>query len=212
MKRIVWLVLIVLVESCYGYVPLRYRPYYSPYAGGLVPYDVYYSPYAFSYKNPSGLISAHSFSYWSWWSYQKPPQPEKSFEEMRRDYEEWLQLRQARIGRLKQEGAVEESGKDVIYQYLKAKGVEFWIRNGLSVRNKTLSCEFLLKGGNLIKFWDPETIVETVTQKPEYAKIYQRYSDNWMVFSKEYQGKIYEIKSSRTSEIIQTLNKCNWIN
>ena len=183
-----------VAEDLYGYVSLCYRPYYSPYARGLVSYDVYYSPYAFSYKNPSGLISAYGFNYWSWPSYQKPSDPEKSFGEMRKDYEEWLQMRQARIEKFRREKTGKESGKDIICRYLKGENIEFRLRNGFYIQNKMLSCEFLLKGGDVIKYWNQAAIAE-LTQQPEYAKIYQKYADNWMAFCKEYKGgKIYEIK------------------
>lgn len=201
MRKIVMLVLVMvitggLVENCYGYVPLRYRPYWSPYAGELVPHDVYYELYDFGLKNRSGLMSAYGFYYYRGWSppCQKPSEPEKSFEEMRKDYEEYLEVRQARIEKLRQDRATEKSGKDVICCYLKEKGIEFWLRNGLSIQNKTLSCEFLLKGGDVIKYWNAGAVTE-MAQKPEYAKVYQRYVDAWLAFSKEYKGgRIYEIE------------------
>ena len=223
MKRVIMLVLVMVmigsvVEGLYGHVPLRYQPYYSlhafsyNYPSGLVPYDAYYSPYFFSCKNPSGLVSAYGFNYWSWPSYQKPSQPEQTFEEMREKYEKWLQLRQTRIEKLRQNAGSEENGKEIIYNYLKSRGIEFWMRNGLCIQNKTLSCEFLLKGGDIIKYWDPEAIAEMVIQKPGHARIYQRYADNWMEFSKEYQGRTYEIRSSEVREILAKLDSCQWLN
>jgi len=200
MKRIGLVILVVallccLVETCYGYVPLWYRPYYSFHAGGLVPHDVFYSLYAFSCENPSGLISAYGFNYRSRPSYQDPvkPEKEKSFEEMRRDYEEYLQMRQQRLEKLKQSRTGEEGGKDIICRHLQGRNIEFRLRNGLYIRDRLVACEFLLKNGDIIKYWNVGAITE-INQQQESAKIYQKYFDEWSAFKQQYKGgKICEI-------------------
>jgi len=204
MKRIGLVILVVallccLVETCYGYVHLRDRPYYSFHAGGLVPHDVFYSLYAFSCENPSGLISAYGFNYRSRPSYQDPvkPEKEKSFEEMRRDYEEYLQMRQQRLEKLKQSRTGEEGGKDIICRHLQGRNIEFRLRNGLYIRDRLVACEFLLKNGDIIKYWNTAAIAE-MTQHPRYAQVYQKYIDNWLVFKQEYKGgKVYEIEIAK---------------
>lgn len=201
-KRIILLAVAMLIAGsssaqAYYYSSLHYRARYSPYAGGLVPCWVRYCPYAFSDKHPSGLVDSYSGQPYCLGSvrgsFGQPTQPTQSFGEARKEYEEWLQLRQARIEKLRQDSLAGESGKDIICRYLEAKGIEFWIRNGLCIQNKTISCEFLLKGGSLIKYWDMAAAVEVVGKKPEYGRIYKQYVDKWIAFLAEYQGQVWEI-------------------
>jgi len=220
MKRVLLAVVLAMVWSSmvrahyYRYRPFHYRAYYSPYVGGLVPADIKYSPYAFDYyhsglvpywveyspyafshQHPSGLIDSWSGRYWQPpVYYQRPLSPEKSYEEMRREYEEYLQMRQERLEKQKQARTAEESGKDAICRFLQERGIEFQLRNGFRIRDRLLSCEFLLKGGDLIKYWNTAAIAE-MTQHPRYAQVYQKYIDNWLVFKQEYKGgKVYEIE------------------
>lgn len=222
---IVMLMVVPNTTKARSYCPVRYRVRWSPYVHGLISGDVYYSPYAFrhghsglvcgdvryspyafSCEHPSGLINDYgcccrpsNMIYVTNWELSRvSTQPTQSFEEMKKDYQEKVGARKARIESLKDSRkeintAREKDGCWIIFNYLKSKNITFKIRNRLSAQNKTLCCEFLLGDGSLlIKYRNPEAIKQA-KKNPRYNGFYQKYKEDWTEFCKGYTGKIYEM-------------------
>jgi len=203
---------------------------YSPYAfgyhhSGLVPYWVRYSPYAFSHKYPSGLIS----DYWCgpyYFGYALGCKDSKSHDvtgdassellyyQMRQKYEENLKTRDERLSKLRSDrqetnAVTANDGGEIIRQYLTSKNVDFQMNRVLRIDNKMVSADFLLKNKNiLIKYWNPQD-VELLAQDSGYKKsTYERYKQTWSSFGEEFRqkgGKIYQIESADTREILEKL-------
>jgi hypothetical protein len=216
-----------------GLVPYGVR--YSPYASGLVPSGVRYSPYAFSHGH-SGLIcdySAYGFSYAPYvvvGSTCRGPavadcgarryRPTTGLEgsgsagDMYSYREAKLRACKERIERLRDarkkiKAMRENDGKEIIYNYLKGKNIDFRMNRLLKIENKTLSVDFLLRDKNLIiKYWNPDEM-----QQAGYRKsICEKYQEEWRTLSQEFVangGKIYEIESANREEILGKLDLCN---
>ena len=193
-----------LISGYFGYSPYAFS-HKNP-SGLVYDYDyddVRYSPYAFSYKNPSGLVTDYDYSsnvtYVRNWEFSRVlVQPAQSFEDMKKAYQEKMRLRKAEIkhcieSRKAVNLARENDGWLIIFNYLKSENIDFKIRNRLSIQNKTLCCEFLLRDGHLIKYRNPEAIEQAKTN-PRYNEFYEKYQQDWTEFCKEYTGRIYEIK------------------
>jgi hypothetical protein len=223
-----------------GLIPGGLR--YSPYASGLVPYSVRYSPYAFS-RGHSGLISdcgGYGFGYGAYTIVcgvcRTPAVVDceahqfcqaashgccGSAGDMYSDREAQLRANKERTRRLQEsrkemKALRENDGKEIIYNYLKSKNVDFSMNKLLKIENKTLSVEFLLKDKNMIiKYWNPDEM-QQVGQQPGYRKnICEQYQEAWRDLSQRFAangGKIYEIESANKEEILSRLDLCSQLN
>jgi len=133
-------------------------------------------------------------------------------------YAQKTETRRQRAGQLaeprKQERATRETGGSrIIAAYLAGRNIEFRMDRLLQIEGKTISADFLLPGSNvLIKYWDPVEI-SALDQQPEHRKrAYENYLESWKGFCGEYQkagGKIYQIVSADSDEILAKLTDCN---
>lgn len=117
----------------------------------------------------------------------------------------------------RQERAARKSDRSqIIAAYLAGRNIQFRTNRLLQVEGKTISVDFLLPGSNvLIKYWDPVEIL-ALGQQPEHRKrAYENYVESWKGFCGEYQqagGRIYQIVSADSNEILAKLMDCNELN
>jgi len=136
-------------------------------------------------------------------------------------YAQKAETRRQKAGQLaelrKQERATRETGGSrIIAAYLAGRNIEFRMDRILQIEGKTISADFLLPGSNvLIKYWNPVEI-SALGQQPEHRKrAYENYLESWKGFCGEYQqagGKIYQIVSADSDEILAKLTDCNELN
>lgn len=218
---------------------------YSPYAfsyrhSGLIDHWVRYSPYAFSHKYPSGLISDYwsgpyylnyAFSYGQFGAvdcdtrsgeHVTSDEPaDLLYYQMRRQYEENLKARDARLSRLSSDrqevnATTESNGGEIIRQYLTSKNLDFQMNRVLRIGNRMVSADFLLRDKNiLIKYWNPQD-VEFVAQSSDYKRnTYERYKQMCSTFGEQFRqkgGKIYQIESANAQEILEILRQYDELN
>jgi len=218
-----------------------YSPYANKYGQtGLVPGHVRYSPYAYSYKQ-SGLVvdTAWGFSGYSYTPYYDNcsyhnvtdcgscqssgalSHDPSDLAQEQESYQEELEARKERFERLRQSREQknkirEKDGKEIISCYLKLKNIDFRTNRILQVENKILSVDFILEGKNIIiKYWNPVEIL-SLEQQPEYRmNFYKRYLETWKDFCGKYQragGKIYQVITADTEEILAKLILCHELN
>ena len=220
-----------------GLVPYGLR--YSPYASGLIPYGVRYSPYAFSHGH-SGLIcdySAYGFSYAPYIVVGRTcraptvvdcevPKCRQAVSygcsgsagDMRSYQQAKLRARKERVRKLREareqiKAVRENDGKEIVYNYLKSRDVDFRMNRLLKIENKTLSVDFLLRDKNtIIRYWNPDEM-QQIGQQAGYRKsICDKYQGKWRDISQEFVangGKIYEIESADKKEILSKLDFCS---
>jgi len=213
---------------------LRYSPYaFSYHHSGLVPYWVEYSPYAFSYKHPSGLVSdfwsgPYYFGYGLSYGQFGASDCDSSrsgcvsgdnsadllYYQMRQKYEENLKARDERVKTLRKNqqettAAIEIDGGEIIRQYLASKNVDFQMNRILRIGDRMLSADFLLRNKNLlIKYWNPAEVELAAQDSGHKKNIYEKYRQTCIDFGEQFRqqgGKIYQIKSADTQEILEKL-------
>jgi hypothetical protein len=104
----------------------------------------------------------------------------------------------------------------IIASYLASRNIKFRTNRLLQIEGKTISADFLLSGSRtLIKYWDPVEI-SALGQQPEYRKrAYENYVESWKGYCRAYQrtgGKIYQIVSADSDEILAKLRDCSALN
>lgn len=122
-------------------------------------------------------------------------------------------VRQAAESKRQERAARQTGGSRVIAAYLAGRNIEFRMDRLLQIEGKTISVDFLLTDSKtLIKYWDPVEIL-ALDQQPEHRKrAYENYLESWKGFCGEYQqagGKIYQIVSADSDEILAKLTNCN---
>ena len=207
-----------------GLVPywVRYSPYAFSYEhpSGLVndyassPSStkyIYYLPYDGSYRD-SGRALQYSVAAAD--CSQLASRPERAGVR----YAQKAETRRQRVRQpaesSRQERATAKNDRSrIIAAYLAGRNIEFQTNGLLQIEGKTISMDFLLPGSNvLIKYWDPVEI-SALDQQPEHRKrAYENYLESWKGFCGEYQkagGKIYQIVSADSDEILAKLTDCN---
>jgi hypothetical protein len=104
----------------------------------------------------------------------------------------------------------------VIASYLSSRNIEFKTDRLLQIEGKTISADFLLPGSNtLIKYWDPVAIA-ALDQQPKYRRrAYENYLESWKGYCRAYQragGRVYQIASADSDEILAKLEGCSALN
>jgi hypothetical protein len=210
-----------------GLVPywVRYSPYAFSYehSSGLVnDYEssqsstkyIYYLPYDSSCPNfgwvvQSGVAAADCSPHAS--------HPERAGVR----YAQKIETRKQRARQVakssSQERATRETGGSrIIAAYLAGRNIEFRMDRLLQIEGKTISADFLLPGSNvLIKYWDPAEIAALGQQSERRKLAYDNYLESWKSYCGEYQqagGKIYQIVSADSDEILAKLADCNELN
>lgn len=125
-------------------------------------------------------------------------------------------IRQLAASRRQERATRESDGGRLIAAYLASRNIEFRTDRLLQIEGKTISADFLLPDGNvLIKYWDPVEIL-ALGQQAEHRKLaYETYLESWKGFCSEYQragGKIYQIISADSDEILAKLTDCDELN
>ena len=214
-----------------------YSPYAYQYGhSGLVPGNFRYSPYAYGYKR-SGLVADPwgEFGYYpstiyydtcyyssvadcgAYRSSDALSQKSSYMDETQASYEEKLEARKERLRKLRQSRQEKymmraKDGKEIISAYLKIKDIDFRTNRIFQIENKTISVDFLLKDRNIIiKYWNPVEILSLEKQADYRRDFFKRYLESWKDFCGKYQGaggKIYQIISADTEEIITKLLLC----
>lgn len=124
--------------------------------------------------------------------------------------------RQAAESRRQERAARQTSGSWTIAAYLEGRNIEFRMDRLLLIEGKTISADFLVPGSNvLIKYWDPVEIAALNQQSENRKHAYENYLESWKSYCGEYQrtgGKIYQIESADSNEILAKLADCNALN
>jgi len=178
--------------------------------------SIYYRPGDYSYRD-SGWVARHGGR-----GAYVCGNHGFNLDQTRASYEEKLIARKERIRQLRQSRkqittmAKVKDGNEIICGYLRSKNIDFKTNRFLKINNKTVSVDFLLEDKNIIiKYWNPVEILALEQQAQYKRNYYKRYLETWSDYCGKYQragGKIYQIISADTEEILAELTLCHELN